>query len=492
MMRILVVDDELSVREFFEILLKKEGYDVVCSGDGAEALRWLRDDSFDLVITDLQMKEVDGMTLLKEAKRVHTDLPVIMITAFATTDSAVEAMKNGAFDYLSKPFKIDEIKLTVEKALENKRLHQENKTLKSELQDKYQFKNLLGQSEPMHRLYDLIRKTSATKTNVLICGESGTGKELVARAIHFNSDRKEKAFVTVNCGAIPENLIESELFGHMKGSFTGAIANKPGLFETAHKGTLFLDEIGELPLQMQVKLLRAIQERCFMRVGGNETVNVDVRIIAATNKTLAEEVQHGRFREDLFYRLNVIQLKLPPLRQRKADIPLLADHFLKKYAKETGKPVSRLSKKAMERLMEYEFYGNVRELENIIERSVALENSEEIQESSLPGTVLHPQANRDEFSFEAAKDQLELGGVALDNLMDSFEKDLLLRALERTRGSRTRAAKLLGISTRSIRYRLKKHKIGEPDEMEDAGLDDLGENTEVVSKSREQQILKNQ
>jgi two-component system response regulator PilR (NtrC family) len=490
-MRILVVDDELSVREFFEILLRKEGYEVVTSSDGAEALRLIRDDYFDLVITDLQMKEVDGMTLLKEAKRVHADLPVIMITAFATTDSAVEAMKNGAFDYLSKPFKIDEIKITIEKAVETKRLTQENKSLKSELQDKYSFQNLLGESEPMHRLYDLIRKTSATKTNVLISGESGTGKELVARAIHFNSDRRDRAFVTINCGAIPENLIESELFGHVKGSFTGAVANKPGLFEAANKGTLFLDEIGELPLQMQVKLLRAIQERSFMRVGGTELVKVDVRIIAATNRELSEEVSKGGFREDLFYRLNVIQLKLPPLRNRKADIPLLANFFLEKYAKETGKRVQRFSPKAIEKLMEYDFYGNVRELENIVERSVALEISEEIQVGSLPGNVLHPQAKREEVSYDQAKDQLELGGVALDQLMDSFEKDLLLRALDRTRGSRTRAAKLLGISTRSIRYRLKKHQIGDPDEMEEAGLTDLDEHTELSFKSS-QNTLKNQ
>ncbi|TVQ78145.1 MAG: sigma-54-dependent Fis family transcriptional regulator [Bradymonadales bacterium] len=482
-MRILVVDDELSVREFFEILLKKEGYEVFCSSDGAEALRMIRDEHFDLLITDLQMKEVDGMTLLKEAKRMHADLPVMMITAFATTDTAVEAMKHGAFDYLSKPFKIDEIKISIEKALEAKRLTEENQNLKSELREKYQFKNLLGESEPMHRLYDLIRKTSATKTNVLIYGESGTGKELVAKAIHFNSDRKDRAFVTVNCGAIPENLIESELFGHVKGAFTGAVSNKQGLFEAAHKGTIFLDEIGELPLQMQVKLLRAIQERAFLRVGGTETAHVDVRLIAATNRDLSDEVKKGAFREDLFYRLNVIQLKLPPLRHRKADIPLLANHFLDKYSKETGKKVQKLSPKALEKLMEYDFYGNVRELENIIERSVALETSEEIQVQSLPGNVLHPQPQREELSFDSARDQIETGSVALDSLMDSFERDLLLRALERTRGSRTRAAKLLGISTRSIRYRLKKHRIGEVDELEEAGLSELDEHTEVASKS---------
>lgn len=481
-MRILVVDDELSVREFFEILLKKEGYEVVSAKDGRDGLQYLRSEDFDLVITDLNMADGDGMTLLKEAKRFQSGVPVIMVTAFATTDSAVEAMKEGAFDYVSKPFKIDEIKMTIEKALSQRQLTMENKELKSELQSKYNFSNLLGESDPMKRVYDLIRKTSATKTNVLIYGESGTGKELVARAIHFNSPRKDKAFVTVNCGAIPENLIESELFGHVKGAFTGAVSNRQGLFEAAHKGTIFLDEIGELPLQMQVKLLRVIQERNFIRVGGTETVEVDVRIIAATNRDLAEEVRNQRFREDLYYRLNVIQLKLPPLRHRKDDIPMLAEHFLKKYAKETKKEIQRISKEAMEVLLSYDFYGNVRELENIVERSVALESTQEIQRDSLPGNVLHPKAEREEFNVQEAKTQLELGNVALDDLIDAFEKDLLLKALEKTRGSRTRAAKLLGVSSRSIRYRLKKHHISDADDMREAGLEDIDENTEIAGK----------
>ena len=477
-MRILVVDDELSVREFFEILLKKEGYDVVLAKDGRDALQYLKNEEFDLVITDLNMKDIDGMKLLKDTKLLQSSVPFIMVTAFATTDSAVEAMKEGAFDYVSKPFKIDEIKLTIKKALDTKKLASENKILKSELQNKYNFSNLLGESPAMQRIYDLIRKTSATRTNVLISGESGTGKELVARAIHFNSSRKDRHFVTVNCGAIPENLIESELFGHVKGSFTGAVASKQGLFEVAHRGTIFLDEIGELPLQMQVKLLRVIQERSFLRIGSTDTIDVDVRIIAATNKDLAEEVRNKNFREDLFYRLNVIQVKLPPLRHRKEDIPLLSEHFLRKYATETGKNVRNISLKAMERLIAYDYYGNVRELENIIERSVALEAGQEIQPESLPGNVLHPKSQREEFSVQEARTQLEVGNVALDRLMDAFEKDLLLKALDKTRGSRTKAAKLLGISCRSIRYRLKKHKIGEIDEMREAGLESLDEHTE--------------
>ncbi len=476
--RILVVDDELSVREFFEILLAKEGYDVVTALDGNDAQRLLRDQAFDIVVTDLQMQNGDGMTLLRESKKLQPEVPVVMITAFATTDSAVEAMKAGAFDYLSKPFKIEEIKIVFQKALETKMMASENKSLKSELRDKYDFSNLLGNSDAMKYIYDLIKKTAPTRTNILIYGESGTGKELVARAIHFNSPRKDKPFVTVNCGAIPQSLIESELFGHEKGSFTGATATKQGLFEAAHRGTIFLDEIGELPLSMQVKLLRVIQERNFLRVGGTETVEVDVRVTAATNRNLEEEVKKGNFREDLYYRLNVIQIPLPCLRQRKADIPLLAEHFLRKYAKETGKDIRRISGRAMEVLMAYDYYGNVRELENIIERSVALEAGQEIQAESLPGNVLHPRSEREKFSPEEADSNLEQGaGIALDDVVGNFEKDLLLKALERSHGSRTRAAKMLGISSRSMRYRLKKHVIGgyEDDFDEDSRIDEDSE-----------------
>lgn len=480
--RILVVDDELSVREFFEILLEKEGYDVVTAVDGNDALRIIREQALDLIITDLQLKIGDGMALLKEAKRSQPDTPVVMITAYATTDSAVEAMKAGAFDYLSKPFKIEEIKVVIAKSLENRNLASENRNLKNQLVEKYDFSNLLGESEPMRRIYDLIRKTAPTRTNVLIVGESGTGKELVARAIHFNSQRKEKAFITVNCGAIPQNLIESELFGHTKGAFTGAVANKQGLFEAANKGTIFLDEIGELPLVMQVKLLRVIQERNFTRVGSTENVEVDVRIIAATNRNLEEEVKQGNFREDLFYRLNVIQIPLPPLRQRKADVPTLAEHFLKKYAKETGKDVRRISPKAMEYLIAYDYLGNVRELENIIERSVALESGQEVQVESLPGNVLHPDQHREKFSFKEAERQFDNGGIALDALVDAFEKDLLLKALDRTTGSRTKAARLLGISSRSMRYRLKKHGIGGYGDIDFEALDALDESSENISK----------
>ncbi|MDB5037230.1 MAG: regulator protein pilR [Bacteriovoracaceae bacterium] len=475
--RILVVDDELSVREFFEILLSKEGYDVVTALDGKDALRLIREQTFDLIITDLQMKNGDGMTLLRESKKFLTDVPVIMITAFATTDTAVEAMKAGAFDYLSKPFKIEEIKVILKKALMTKNIVAENHALKSELRDKYDFASLLGESEAIATVFQLLKKISPTRTNVLIVGESGTGKELVARAIHFNSPRKDGPIVTVNCGAIPETLIESELFGHEKGSFTGATATKPGLFEAANKGSIFLDEIGELPLPMQVKLLRVIQERSFHRVGGTESIEVDVRLIAATNRNLEEEVKKGNFREDLFYRLNVIQIPLPPLRDRKQDIPLLAEHFLRKYAKETAKDIRRISKEAMDLLMAYTYYGNVRELENIIERSVALETGQAVQPDSLPGNVLHPEQNAPKFSLQEADQKFQQGQLALDVLVDSFEKEWLLKALERSHGSRSRAARLLGISSRSMRYRLKKHGIGGYDDEDDTliGMDEASE-----------------
>jgi two-component system response regulator PilR (NtrC family) len=466
--RILVVDDELSVREFFEILLAKEGYETVTALDGKDALRLIREQPFDLIITDLQMKEGDGLSLLRESKKSQAEVPVIMITAFATTDTAVEAMKAGAFDYLSKPFKIEEIKVVIKNALKTKDIVAENRALKSELRDKYDFSNLLGESEAIKTVFHLLKKISPTRTNVLIVGESGTGKELVARAIHFNSPRKDGPIVTVNCGAIPESLIESELFGHEKGSFTGAVSTKPGLFEAANKGSIFLDEIGELPLPMQVKLLRVIQERSFLRVGGTESIEVDARLIAATNRNLEEEVKKGNFREDLFYRLNVIQIPLPPLRDRKQDIPLLSEHFLKKFAKETGKDIRRISKEAMDLLMAYNYSGNVRELENIIERSVALETGQAVQPESLPGNVLHPEQNIPKYSLQEADQKFQQGQLALDVLVDTFEKEWLLKALEKSHGSRSRAARLLGISSRSMRYRLKKHGIGGYDDEDDS------------------------
>ena len=360
--KILVVDDERSMREFLGIMLAKEGFQVTQCSDGETALCQVEEEIFDLVIMDIRMPKMDGITVLERIKEMAPETVVIMITAFASTDTAVQAMKKGAYDYITKPFKIDEIKLIIRNALERKALEKENILLKRLVETKFSFDNIIGQSPKMVAIYELMEKVTQTKTNILITGESGTGKELVARAIHFNSPRKDKGFVTLNCGAIPENLLESELFGHMKGAFTGALYNKRGLFEVADDGSIFLDEVGELPFSMQVKLLRVIQDKEFTRVGGTEPITVDVRIISASNKDLEEAVREKKFREDLYYRLNVIQIKLPLLRERREDIPLLAEHFFKKYAQELGKNIREISPDAMKLLVNYDFPGNVREL----------------------------------------------------------------------------------------------------------------------------------
>ncbi len=340
--KILVADDEQSMREFLDIMLKKEGYNVSLASNGEEVLKLIDKDLFDLILLDIRMPRLDGIGVLKKVKTVSPETIVIMITAYASADTAIKAMKEGAYDYITKPFKVDEIKLIIKNALEKKNLQKENLLLKQVVRDRYRFGSIIGQSSKMLALYDLLEKIAPTKTNILITGESGTGKELAAKAVHYNSSRKDKPFVTLNCGAIPESLIESELFGHMKGAFTDAITTKKGLFEMADEGTIFLDEISELPLLMQVKLLRVLQDREFKRVGGTDDIRVDVRIISATNKDLEEGVKEKRFREDLFYRLNVIQIKMPPLRDRKEDIPILATHFLKKFSEELNKNISKI------------------------------------------------------------------------------------------------------------------------------------------------------
>jgi two-component system, NtrC family, response regulator PilR len=364
-------------------------------------------------------------------------------------------MKQGAYDYVTKPFKVDELRLVVEKALEKRLLAAENQRLRSALRKETGRRHLVGSSRAMQQLYEMVARVADTRTNVLIQGESGTGKELVARAIHDQSERREQPFVAVNCGAIPENLLESELFGHVKGAFTGAVQSKPGLFETAHRGTLFLDEIGELPPALQVKLLRVLQDRAVRRVGGTSDHQVDVRIVAATNRRLEEEVAAGRFREDLYYRLNVIQIGLPPLRERPEDIPLLVQHFVERYASEVGKAVRGFSDAALERLAGHAFPGNVRELENLVERAVALSTSETIGPESLPPSVLEPAS-------KAAAPKLPLEGSNLDSLVNEFERGLLEEALRQARGVKKRAAGLLGISFRSFRYRLEKLGMDEP------------------------------
>jgi two-component system response regulator PilR (NtrC family) len=447
--RILVVDDERSMREFLEILFRRQGYEVVTAGDLRSALVAAENDDFDVVITDIQMPEGSGLEVLRAVRELSPETVVIMITAFASTDTAIAAMKEGAYDYITKPFKVDEIQLTVEKALEKKLLARENRRLRNELRTRAKQRSIVGSSAPMQRVFDLVAQVADTKTNVLISGESGTGKELVARAIHDQSDRADKPFVAVNCGAIPENLLESELFGHVKGAFTGAVQNKEGLFETAAGGTLFLDEVGELSLALQVKLLRAIQEKTIRRVGGTQDLRVNTRIISATNRRLEDEVAAGRFREDLYYRLDVIQISVPPLRERRDDIPLLVQHFIDKYDEELGKQIRGASDEAMSALQGYDFPGNVRELENVVERAVALCRDDLIGVEHLPPTVLEP-------AEQPLAARIPAAGVKLDALVNDYERALLSEALRSAGGVKKRAAQLLGISFRSFRYRLEK------------------------------------
>lgn len=455
--RILVVDDEESIREFLEIMLRKEGYEVTCAVDGQQALDLLKKKSFDMVISDLQMPNVTGIELLKQTKDQYPDMLFFMITAFATTETAVEAMKLGAYDYITKPFKIDEVRINIANALRSRTLETENRTLKKELVREYSFQNLIGNSESMHRIFELIKRVSMTPTNVLVTGESGTGKEVIAKAIHYNGPLKDRPFVSVNCGAIPESLMESEMFGHKKGSFTGAVADKSGLFEVADGGTLFLDEVGELPLSIQVKLLRAIQERIIRRVGATEDSKVDVRIIAATNRDLEEMVKEGTFRQDLFYRLNVINIKSPSLRERADDVPLLANHFLKKYNDRLNKNINTISAEAIEVLKKYDYPGNVRELENIIERTVALEGGNSILPESLPPLVVTPTGRKMVSTHEI---QVTEEGVELDKVMGQIEKELLVKAIHAAGGVKKKAAKLLNITFRSMRYRVEKYNLG--------------------------------
>ena len=456
MEKILVVDDEQSLREVLSIMLKRTGYAVTSVADGEEAIELLNKDIFDLVITDLRMPKIDGMEVLKAAKSASPETVVLIITAFASADSAVEAMKRGAYDYLTKPFQVDEVQLIIRNALEKRRLTTENILLKREMASQSSFSQLVGQSDAMEKVFDVVRKVADSKSNVLICGESGTGKELVARAIHYNSSRNALPFVAVNCSAVPETLLESELFGHMKGSFTGAISNKAGLFEVANGGTVFLDEIGDTTPTIQVKLLRVIQEREFRRVGGTQDVKVDVRIVAATNKDLEKAVADGSFREDLYYRLDVIPIRLPPLRMRSGDIPLLVNHFLERFSRESGKPLPVLSSEAMCVLLGHEWRGNVRELENLIERVVAFSVGGTVTDTDIQGWLHRSVSAQPQ---QGAPLELTDDGVDLEGLVNGIEKDLLLKALERSKWVKKKAARLLRLNTRSFRYRLEKYAI---------------------------------
>ncbi|MBI1911336.1 MAG: sigma-54-dependent Fis family transcriptional regulator [Deltaproteobacteria bacterium] len=460
--KILIVDDERDMRDFLAIMLRKEGYEVETLPSAKLALDYCRENHIDLVISDVRMPIMGGVDFLKAVKELDKDIIVIMITAYASVETAIEAMKSGAYDYFTKPFNIDEVKLNIKKALKAKSLEKENEILRKDLKTKFGFSNLIGASQKMKDVYSLIMSVAGTKTNIFITGESGTGKELVARAIHYESDRKDKPFIAVNCGAIPDNLMESELFGHQKGAFTGAVSNKEGLAEQADGGTLFLDELTELPLHLQVKLLRFIQERNFRRVGGTVDTTVDVRLIAASNRDLEAEVKAGRFREDLFYRLNVIRISLPPLRERREDIAMLARHFMEKFSAELGKDVRKISETAMGLIVNHEFSGNVRELENVIERAVTLEPSDTITPESLPDYIRDrtmATASVNDGETEALK--VPESGMDLEKTVEEFEKAIIMDALKKTRGVKKRAAELLGLSFRSMRYKLSKYDIPE-------------------------------
>lgn len=454
--RILIVDDERSMREMLEIFLGREGYDTASCGSVSEALDAMEGTpAFDLVITDINMPGLTGLDLLRKISEDSPGLPVVVITAYGSSDSAVQAMKLGAADYITKPFRIEEIKARICAAVERRKLAEENIQLQRLLKDQFSFENVVGKSEGMRKVFEIIRRVGPMDSTVVISGESGTGKELIARALHFHGGGRRGPFVSVNCGAIVETLLESELFGHKKGSFTGADSDRRGLFETAQEGTLFLDEISETSPALQVKLLRALQEREVVPVGASSPVKVNLRIIAATNRDLAQDVKSGRFREDLYYRLNVIHIKIPPLRERREDIPYLVEHFLVKLGERQGRTLQKVSAEAMRSLMNYNFPGNVRELENVVERAVALAEGEILEAGLLPEAVLRSHVS------PPAPDRSLQGDETLDILVDAYEKSLIEEALRRSGGNRTRAAKILGVTFRSFRYRLKKYGMAE-------------------------------
>jgi two-component system response regulator HydG len=445
--KILVVDDEESHRIMLRAVLKDEGYEVVEAADGSEAVRAVEQEPFDLVLLDVRMKTMDGIEALNEIRKISPLIPVLIMTAYASVKTAVEALKAGAFDYLTKPLEIEELKILIEKALELYHLREENLTLKERLGDRFDFSKIIGKSRKMRELFDTLSLVAPTDATILILGESGTGKELVANAIHHNSLRKNQPFIKISCAALPETLLESELFGHERGAFTGAIARREGRFQLAHRGTIFLDEVGEMSPTTQMKLLRVLQEKEFEPLGSVQTLKVDVRVIAATNKDLDQEVKKGRFREDLFYRLNVIPIHLPPLRERKEDIPDLANHFLSQYREKNKKEIKEFSPKALDLLIRYEWPGNIRELENCIERAVIVARGELIAPVDLPPSIQNLPAGKgdSEILFPA--------GISLQEA----EKVLILKTLEDAGGNRSRAAEILGINRRTLQMKLKEY-----------------------------------
>ena len=461
--RILVVDDEQSIQDFLRLLLEESGFEVNTAGSMEDGREQLNEDSYDLVLCDIIMPDGNGLDLLREIKQHDNRTSVVMMTAYTSTKSAIEAMKRGAYDYISKPFDVEELNVVIQKALEKTELVDENLFLRRELEEKYRFSNIIGRSRPMQEIFGLIERVARTSSTVLVEGESGTGKELIARAIHYESPRSTNRFLSINCGALPENLLESELFGHERGAFTGAVREKKGLFREAHRGTLFLDEISEMSPAMQVKLLRALQERKVRRVGSNQEESVDVRIIAATNRDLKEQTEAGEFREDLFYRINVIPIRLPPLRRRREDIPLLVDFFIKKYSKSMGIEKKKISVEAMRTLESYHWPGNVRELENVIERALALSTEEVITGKDLPIHLMEPTPDPGEEAL------LPDNGLNLEAYLDDVRSKLMTQALERCEGVQTQAAELLGMSFRSFRYYAK--KMGLTGSLEDEAVE---------------------
>jgi DNA-binding NtrC family response regulator len=449
--QIMIVEDDASVRKMLEMLLNTSGYHTVSLGEGEEALRMAKKTPFHLYLIDHHLPGISGIDLLKEIRKIDSEAVVIMMTAFGTIESAVDALKAGAYDYLPKPFQIDLVLALVKKALEYYRLKHENLILQKSVQEKYRFENIVGNSIPMQKVFEMIEKVSDSDSTVLLQGESGTGKEVIAKTIHFNSPRKDKPLIPINCGAIPEALLESELFGHEKGAFTGAVSSRLGRFELAHGGTLFLDEISELPLPLQVKLLRVLQEREFERVGGTRSIHVDVRIIAATNQDLEEAVIEKKFRKDLFYRLNVIPINVPALREHKEDIPLLIDHFLSKFNSRKGRAIQGLNPEALRILMAYSWPGNIRELENLMERMITLRHEGAISTEDIPEKYL-----RTETSPASSLFQFPDEGINFTKVVTEFEVHLLNQALVKSKGVKNRAAQLLQLNRTTLVERLKR------------------------------------
>ena len=450
---ILIIDDEKSLLDLLSVVFKKEGYGVKTSLSAPKAFEILEKEDIDFIITDIKMPETNGMDVLKFVKTKYPELPVVMITAYGSINQAVEALKLGALDYVVKPFDVEELKIIVGRGLAERRLKEENILLKKDLKERYSFESMIGKSRAMQEIYNLIEKVATTDSTVLVTGESGTGKEMAARAVHYLGARRDNQFVSINCAALPENLLESELFGHAKGSFTGAVAEKKGMFEMAQRGTLFLDEVGEMSPWTQVKLLRALQEKTIRRVGGTNEIPIDVRIIAATNQDLKRRIQEGKFREELYYRLNVISFDMPPLRKRSEDIPLLVSHFLQKYCEKMAKKPKRFTPEVIGILEAYAWPGNIRELENVIERIVAIEDRETVTAGCLPQEVVSPQKMKLETQY------LFEPGFDLMTYLDEVTKRYLNQALSASGGSIQRAAPLLGISYRTMRYLIGKYDL---------------------------------